>query len=280
MQLKGASFLISDAYKAREAHFFLSDPEDVVDVEVGEYFKAHPEMYLRTNFTRVRRGVYSMSGREVRVEWAESKNKDGKGRLQVRDGHVKTPFGDFMEMQDTLQKYNSNVLQGHGNIHMIPQEARMTFCDPGLDYSRTDAMKVAMEQATVREAAATNLLTKQGQSFDRVKMQPVQSFDRVEMKFGTPSRQKQQPEARSPGFQIGSLPTPPRMMASPVLNKTGARTPPQVTSVPPTPPRYSVTPPRVATSPKIESDGMPPPLIVSRTLVQTSSLSIGQPHKR
>lgn len=172
LNLRGGSWLKSDAYKARDKQFFISDPEDKVDIEVAEYFKAHPQAYLKTNFTRIRRGVYSMCDREVHVQWEESKNKEKKGRLMVRDGATKVLFSDYMEMKDycsalpdaMYNPYNSSVFKAKNALQLVPQEQRITFCDVGLDLSRKDAMIMAKEQATAREAAATDWLTKQAKA--------------------------------------------------------------------------------------------------------------------
>jgi len=91
MNLVGGSFLRSDAYMAREAHFFISDPEDIVDVQIAEYFKAHPHAYANTRLTRIRPGIYSMyegAGREIGVEW--------NGQLIVRDGPLKQAFAEYL----------------------------------------------------------------------------------------------------------------------------------------------------------------------------------------
>jgi len=98
VNLVGGSFLKSSVYRQRENNFFISDPEDIVDVQIAEYFTARPEMYLKTLLTRIRPGVYSMfegAGREILVEWVGPSKK--QGQLVVSDGPVRQPFADFME---------------------------------------------------------------------------------------------------------------------------------------------------------------------------------------
>jgi len=90
---------LSEAYRARDDQFFISDPEDIVDVKVAEYFKAKPHVYMDTKFTRERPGVYSMKregcpSREVQVEWFW---KGHEGQLQITDGARQQPFADYFD---------------------------------------------------------------------------------------------------------------------------------------------------------------------------------------
>jgi len=164
LRLKGASFLLSEAYKARDAQFFISDPEDVVDVKVAEYFKTNPQVYTDTKLTRIRPGSYSMKrdgcpSKEIKVEWFW---KGHEGQLQVTDGALVKPFADYFFKKDTnsptkyapTSQYNGSIFKAKNNLQTIPKECRVTFNDAGFDYSRIDAMKVAKEQALLREDVA------------------------------------------------------------------------------------------------------------------------------
>merc|ERR1719174_854349 len=139
MNLRGGSFLATSAYMARESHFFLSDPEDIVDVQVGKYFEDRPDVYLRTRLTRLRQGVYSMHGRQLQVEWDESAGKKGKGALLVTDAFAERVLfddylGEYVTTKDTASQYVSgggSVFQAKSNLQTIPQECRMTFVDSG-----------------------------------------------------------------------------------------------------------------------------------------------------
>jgi len=175
--LQGGSFLRSDAYRKREDQFFISDPEDIVDVQVAKFFKAFPDIYIKTRLTRMRPGLYSMFGRQIEVEWVEGRR--GKGALMVKDGPMRQPFGDYLDQKDTTAEYNGSVFKAKNNLQSIPQDARMTFNDNDYKYSRMDAMKVAKEQAIVREVAAT-VQVKQGQApqVDRLMMRYEKNMDR------------------------------------------------------------------------------------------------------
>lgn len=210
MNLLGGSWLRSDAYRAREGHFFISDPEDIVDMKVAEYFKAKPWVYLETKFTRTRPGVYSMKGREVQVEWTE-------GQLIIIDGVLKQPFAEYFETSKEPRtttfvaptpEFSGSVFKAKNNLQTIPKECRVTFNDAGFDYSRIDAMKVAKEQASLREAAA-KMMTQTGQVpvMDRLSSRYEKSMDQ---KLGS-ARARRHTEV---SMGIGSSPPSSRSHAS------------------------------------------------------------------
>jgi hypothetical protein len=58
-----------------------------------------------------------------------------------------------MEQRENNAEYSPAGLKC-SNLDMLPRETRMTFQDVGDGYSRLDAMKVAKEQAQIREKAA------------------------------------------------------------------------------------------------------------------------------
>lgn len=194
----GTSFMQSQAYRDREDQFMISDPEDLVDVKVAEYFKANPQVYLKTRVARSRPGVYCIYGREIVVDFEESDGVDRPmntpGQLVVKDGPLKQPFADYLAMKDTTAEYNSSVFQAKNNLQTIPKECRMTFNDPGCDYSRIDAMKVANEQAIVREAAAKVMMTQgQAPAVNRLRCKYEKTID---MKLGNNMRHKRTHEVR------------------------------------------------------------------------------------
>lgn len=199
--LKGGSWLRSEGYKARENQFFISDMEDIVDVKLSEYFKAHPEAYLKTRLTRVNPGVYSIHGHEIKVEWDED-----NGTLMVKDGPLKQPFDHYLNFEDTSAQYSGSIFQAKNNLQTIPKECRMTFNDSGKGDTRQAAMKKAKEQAVAREAAARAL--KQVPSFEQLRrpsISTITSFTSVDRrlpakgpKYGYPAYGTKSPPAFSP----------------------------------------------------------------------------------
>lgn len=187
----------------------ISDPEDLVDVKIAEYFKANPHTYLRTRVARARPGVYCIYGREIVVEFEESAGldrlMDKPGELLVKDGPLKQPFADYLAMKDTTAEYNGSVFQAKNNLQTIPKECRMTFNDPGQNYGRIDAMKVAKEQAFVREAAAKMLTQGQAPATNRLMAKYEKTLD---MKLGNNMRHKNPKEVRPPPGGVWGLAAP------------------------------------------------------------------------
>jgi len=229
---------LSEAYKARDAQFFISDPEDVVDVKVAEYFKAKPHVYTDTKFTRIRPGVYSMKrdgcpSREVKVEWFW---KGHEGQLQITDGALKQPFADYFDKKDSrttsptkyapagppppppppqhalAPQYTGSIFKAKNNLQTIPKECRVTFNDAGFDYSRIDAMKVAKEQALLREDAAR--MMKQDRQVPQLQRIESAYQKTMDMKLGVGSgpRARRHTEVSiptNPSFQrTGGYPSP------------------------------------------------------------------------
>jgi len=140
--------------------------EDKIDVEVAKYFKANPAVFGRNRcFTRIRPGAYYANGREIKVELGPAdvvgQLKGEKHRLMVKDGPLRQPLADYLDNKESSAEYSGSVFKAQNAVQAIPQGCRMTFCDAGTGYSnRLEAMKVAKEQANVREKAATAM--KQG----------------------------------------------------------------------------------------------------------------------
>jgi hypothetical protein len=88
----------------------------------------------------------------------------GGSQLVVRDGPLTQPLADYLNHKDSSAEYSGSVFRVKNALQTIPQAERMTFHDAGAHYSRVEAMKVAKEQACVREKAAT--MMSKGQTFE------------------------------------------------------------------------------------------------------------------
>merc|ERR1712137_1183438 len=84
------------------------------------------------------------------------------GYLVAVDGPLRQPFSDYMEMSEANAEYDTRDIAYRSALHSIPIERRMTFADQHKVYTRLEAMKVAKEQALVREKAADYI--KQGKT--------------------------------------------------------------------------------------------------------------------
>lgn len=129
------------------------DMEDLLDQHVAYYLRRHPEARRRHAVSRKRPGVYDLDGREVTIEWQYATEPGQQGFLVVVDGPLRQPFADYMEETEANAEYEGQDI-GTSSLHMIPRERRISFNDQHKVYSRLEAMKVAKEQALVREKAA------------------------------------------------------------------------------------------------------------------------------
>lgn len=123
------------------------EPKDDIDQHVAIFLKYHPQVLQEHTFFRKYPGVYEFDGRELRLELSE------RG-LVVWDGPLRQPLADYMECSERNAEYDVQGIGVDTNLHSIPREKRMSFNDTHKVYSRLEAMKVAKEQAQMREKAA------------------------------------------------------------------------------------------------------------------------------
>jgi hypothetical protein len=129
-------------------------PGDPLDAVVAEFFRQRPTFSVKHSaaLVRISAGRYAVYGREVTMEMTVSSNKR---KLWVKDGPLKQPLDDYLDNKDATAEYNGSVFQTRKALEKIPQDCKMTFHDTGAGYTRIEAMKVAKEQALVREKAAS-----------------------------------------------------------------------------------------------------------------------------
>lgn len=137
-----------------------SDPEDLLDQHVLYFLRHHPKEARRHTLERLEAGVYQIDGHKVDVEWQHAAEAGQPGHLVVVDGPLRQPFADYLENNDTNAEYSTHMIARTSALHHVPKEARMTFDDTNKKYTRLEAMKVAKEQASIREKAAD--YTKEG----------------------------------------------------------------------------------------------------------------------
>ncbi|CAE8615786.1 unnamed protein product [Polarella glacialis] len=131
-----------------------ADKEDLLDQHLAYFLRHHPEVFSSHQILRKRPGVYELDGREIRVEWQYAADPGGQGCLVAVDGPLKQPFADYMQMGEQNAEYDNEGIGRGSALHSIPKDKRMSFHDQHKMYSRLEAMKVAKEQACVREEAA------------------------------------------------------------------------------------------------------------------------------
>lgn len=126
----------------------------MLDQHVRYYLRHHPLEAARHTVLRVDQGVYKIDDHEVDIEWQYAVIPGQPGHLVVVDGPMRQPFGDYLEMHDINAEYDTYTIEKTSALHHVPKEARMTFDDTHKKYTRLEAMKVAKEQASLREKAA------------------------------------------------------------------------------------------------------------------------------
>jgi len=126
---------------------------DLLDQHVEYYLLHHPGVRESRGIQKKRAGCYEINGRQVKLDWEHDDPEGGDGFLVVVDGPLRQAFKDYVSGRDSGAVYNSNGLK-RSNLDMVPKDSRMTFQDHNVVYNRLEAMKVAKEQAVVREKAA------------------------------------------------------------------------------------------------------------------------------
>uniref|UniRef100_A0A6T1GWJ5 Uncharacterized protein n=1 Tax=Alexandrium monilatum TaxID=311494 RepID=A0A6T1GWJ5_9DINO len=144
----------SGSRRTSRVNAYEADKEDLLDQHVGYYLRHHPHIHALHVIARKRPGVYDLDGREIKVEWQYATEPGGQGFLVVLDGPLRQPFSDYMDMTEANAEYDSEGIGSRSALHSIPKEKRMSFHDQHKMYNRLEAMKVAKEQALVRERAA------------------------------------------------------------------------------------------------------------------------------
>lgn len=147
----------SDGGRSTKPERYEVDKEDLLDQHVGYYLRHHPTVYQNHTIVRKRPGAYELDGREIKVEWQYATEPGGQGFLVAVDGPLRQPFADYMEMTEANAEYDKTGIRSASALHAIPKDKRMSFHDQHKMYSRLEAMKVAKEQALVREKHADYL---------------------------------------------------------------------------------------------------------------------------
>lgn len=128
------------------AHMTTSS-QDYIHHHVAFLLQKHRDLSQRHIVERRSMGCYLIDGTEVVLEWQN-------GALVVVDGPLRQPFVDYLMQSEVNAEYDTNSIAKTSALHHVPKERRMTFDDTHKQYSRLEAMRVAKEQASIREKAA------------------------------------------------------------------------------------------------------------------------------
>lgn len=223
---------------------YVADKEDLLDQHVAYYLRHHPDVHRRHHLVRKRPGVYELNGREVLVEWQYATEPGGQGHLVVLDGPLRQPFSDYMECNEYNAEYDTQSIGSRSALHQIPKDKRMSFGDQHKVYTRLEAMKVAKEQALVRETHADYL--KDGRSAPNDLMDKYKKT--ISQKLGPYRRSAPQPESPPQ-----ATPPPAASSTQPATNGAPKQSPQ------PTPAVQNHKPPTGSPSPQAPAYGMQPP---------------------
>jgi len=139
---------------------------DHFDAHVAYYLKNHDDVWQNNKVVRKHPEIYEINGREVQLEWFYADPPE-QGYLIVCDGPLRQPFKYYMEGTEEGAEYDETY-GPQQSLHLIPREKRLSFGEQGQAQSRLEAMKLAKEQAQMRESAAHALRTGQdAPSMDR-----------------------------------------------------------------------------------------------------------------
>jgi hypothetical protein len=127
-----------------------TEHENALDQHVAYFFRKHPEIFKQHAISRIRPGWYNFDGRQISVEWQHG---DGDGYLVAVDGPLRQPFKDYVQGSDMNAQFDNRRLP-LSNLQQIPKERQLSFGNMHKEVSRLEAMKIAKEQALVREMAA------------------------------------------------------------------------------------------------------------------------------
>eukprot|EP00928_Gymnodinium_smaydae_P043250 TRINITY_DN2901_c0_g1_i1.p1 TRINITY_DN2901_c0_g1~~TRINITY_DN2901_c0_g1_i1.p1 ORF type:complete len:817 (-),score=169.03 TRINITY_DN2901_c0_g1_i1:117-2510(-) len=130
------------------------ETSDLLDQHVQFFLRTWPDAARKHSVIRRRLGVYEIDGHEVWVEW-QHMPKPAQGFLVVIDGPLRQPLSDYLDMTEANAFYDTGSVEKTTALHKLPREKRMTFDDLDQKYNRLEAMKVAKEQAKIREQAAS-----------------------------------------------------------------------------------------------------------------------------
>jgi hypothetical protein len=129
-----------------------TDHENALDQHVAYFLRKHPEIFKQHAISRIRPGCYNVDGRQISVEWQHG-DYGGDGYLVAVDGPLRQPFKDYVHGSDVNAQFDSQRLP-RSNLQQIPKERQLSFGNMHKEVSRLEAMKIAKEQALVREMAA------------------------------------------------------------------------------------------------------------------------------
>lgn len=134
----------------QDSRNYLEDMDDPVDKQLAHCLRTCQTQHL---VQRKRDRCYEIDGREVTLDWEKRNRAAGEDSiLIVIDGPLRQPCKDYLENTEDNAEYDSATLDV--SIMSARREDRLSFRDENHnDYTRLEAMRVAKEQAKLRDAS-------------------------------------------------------------------------------------------------------------------------------
>jgi len=127
---------------------YICHDTDKLDKHVAYCIRHHPSDSV---VVRLDHGKYEINRREVAMRWIDGRNGK-RGHVQVIDGPMRQPLTDYLEGKEETAVYEKEVTAAIGQVE---ERDRLSFGDEAhQNYTRLEAMRVAKEQAKLRESAA------------------------------------------------------------------------------------------------------------------------------
>jgi len=189
-----------------------TEHDTALDQHVVYFLRHHPEFYNQHTISKIQPGWYIIDGREITVEWHYGEN-GAEGYLVAVDGPLRQPFADYAQGTEANAVFDNKLLP-RSCLQQIPKERQLSFGDMHQVVSRLEAMKIAKEQALVREMAAG--YTKEGQAVPQSTL--MKRYQKtIDTKLGTRNRRQTQPApvAAPPPAASPPVPVPPRGVETP-----------------------------------------------------------------
>jgi hypothetical protein len=208
-----------------EGQFEYEEPterEVLMDKHVAYFLRKHPEAQRRHHIVKVRPAVYNVNGREINVDWQYSETPGEQGFLLAIDGPLRQPFADYMAETEANMEFDDKRL-GRSSLQQIPKGKRLSFGDSHKAYTRLEAMKVAKEQALVREMAADYV--KDGVEVPQRELM-LKYKKVISQKLGGRQRRPEQPLPAPEAISEVDAPAPPIVAPPPVAAPVSLPPPP------------------------------------------------------
>eukprot|EP00451_Oxyrrhis_marina_P013220 CAMPEP_0204316474 /NCGR_PEP_ID=MMETSP0469-20131031/5415_1 /ASSEMBLY_ACC=CAM_ASM_000384 /TAXON_ID=2969 /ORGANISM="Oxyrrhis marina" /LENGTH=377 /DNA_ID=CAMNT_0051297251 /DNA_START=19 /DNA_END=1152 /DNA_ORIENTATION=- len=159
-RLSQARIEISESTSRRIKPPYKVVEDDPYDVHVEYFFKHRPDLWQGNSCVRKRSRIYDINGREVELDWHYATSPDEQGFLVVIDGPLWQPFLPYMEGTEAGAEYcDADARQA---LHLVPRNEWVSFGFDAPTTGRLEAMRVAKQQAEIREQEAARIAARRG----------------------------------------------------------------------------------------------------------------------